>query len=336
MAPHRARRRLIPLGVGGAIAAAAAAVLLLRPDGGAPRSNAASGAAKTPAPTATPARPAYRVVRTIPRVGHRPNGIAVAGGIVWVTSDERDTVERIDASSGRRLKPVHIGRGAAAIVTDGRSVWIATKDAREVVRIDARKGRVAKRIKPGGAPFKLALGFGSLWVGVTTGYGNTALVRYGLHDGEERSRWRLRRGLAGLTTVAGSVWVVERERPQRLMRIDPRTGEQQPWTQLPAPASQLVNDGNDAVGDARRRRHGRPRADPDAQAGHHLRGALARDRRRGRRAGVRRQQHRSHRGRARPEDRRSRPARRSRSPPTRSRSRPTTTRCGSPASARTP
>jgi hypothetical protein len=159
-----------------------------------------------------------------------------------VTSNDRDAVERLDAASGRRLKPLRIGRGAAGIVTDGRWVWVATKDDGEVVRIDARRGRVVERLRPGGRPVKLALGFTSLWVGVTNGYRRTTLIRYRLHGGE-LSRMDLDDYIAGLATAAGSVWVVERRRPQQLIRVAPRTGARRPWLKMPGSVSQLISDG---------------------------------------------------------------------------------------------
>jgi streptogramin lyase len=236
--PQRSRR-LLGLGVGAGLAAVVAAVLLW-PDGRDPQTHAV----QQPPATATPT-PAFRIVRTIERVGHRPNGIVVAAGTVWVTSYDRDEVERIDAASGRRLKPVPVGRGASAIVTDGRSVWVTAKQDGEVVRIDARSGRIVDQLRPGGTPFKLAIGMGSLWAAVSRGVTrSTELVRFGAR-GVELARVPLARGVAGITTVAGSVWVVDRLPPHRIMRIDPRTHARRYWLQVPGDVKQLTDDGKD-------------------------------------------------------------------------------------------
>ena len=82
--PPSSRRRLVPLGLGALAVAAAIVALVLSRD---------------------PPRASVRVAETITDVGQRPNGVAVAGGAVWVTSATRSTVERIegtDAPAARR------------------------------------------------------------------------------------------------------------------------------------------------------------------------------------------------------------------------------------------
>ena len=220
-------------------AAAAIVAIVLASLEGDPASQAArSGAPPTPTPTAT-ATPAIKIIHG---VGHRPNGIAVADGTVWVTSRDRPEVERIDAAGARKLSPLRgVGGGASAIVSDGRNLWVARKSARELVRIDAHTGRITARVHPRGVPSTLATGFGSLWVRVRVSPSRVELVRLNLH-GKVLSRWPMRRGMAALATGNGSVWIVERH-PPKVRRIDPRTGSSQSWDRLAAGASKLVGGG---------------------------------------------------------------------------------------------
>ena len=179
------------------------------------------------------------MAETIDGVGERPNGIAVAAGAIWVIGDTRTTVTRIDIATSRVLEDAPtVGPGAPSIVAAGTSVWVAAKDARRVVELDSRTGRIVRRLRPGGPPTRLAIGFGSLWVG-TLGDGTRppALVRYDF-AGNELDRVPLPRGAAALTTGGGYVWVSER-RGNAIVRIDPRTLRPQPWSRLVAPASAL-------------------------------------------------------------------------------------------------
>ena len=70
--------------------------------------------------------PAPTVTQTIRHVGHRPNGIAIVNGELWVTSADDAGVTRIDMATGKELRrhPV-VGRGASALVGAGGSVWVA-------------------------------------------------------------------------------------------------------------------------------------------------------------------------------------------------------------------
>jgi DNA-binding beta-propeller fold protein YncE len=174
---------------------------------------------------------------TIQDVGHRPNGVAIAGNVAWVTSNDRGSVVRIDAASGRRLAGTRIGAGATSIVADGDGVWVALKPTHEVVRIDAA-GKVVARVGVPGEPTRLAVGFGSLWVGTT---GNL-LIRYG-RDGRERGRTPIPHGIVGLATGQGHVWIGEKDVPE-VLRLDPR-GANKPevWTTLADTVTDVYDGG---------------------------------------------------------------------------------------------
>jgi hypothetical protein len=231
--PRRSYRPLAAL----ALIAAAIVVWLAWPEDEPTRQGAlAASATPTPTPTATPK------TLVIEHVGHRPNGIVVAAGTVWVTSRDRPEVERIDAASGRKLRPVrNVGVGAAGMVSDGRSIWIARQSVGQMVRIDARTARVAERIDLGGPPGRLAVGFNSLWVGLRIARPSAELVRLNLR-GQEVSRRAMPQGIGGLAAGSGFVWVVEHHKPT-VMRIDPRTLKGRSWGKVARKVSKLVAGG---------------------------------------------------------------------------------------------
>jgi hypothetical protein len=186
-----------------------------------------------------PRQPAMRTID----VGYRPNGVVLAGGVAWVTSNEQPDVERFDAVTGRRLGATRTGTGAISIAADGDGVWVALKGAHEVVHIDGA-GKVAARVPTGAPPTRVAVAFGSLWVAVISTAGTDTLVRYGL-DGRERHRTPIPHGIVGLTSGQGHVWVAEHDLAN-VLRIDPVTDRAEPWITLSDPVSSL-SDGDGYV-----------------------------------------------------------------------------------------
>jgi DNA-binding beta-propeller fold protein YncE len=192
---------------------------------------------------------ALHVAETIPNVGHRPNGIALAAGDLWVTSFDQLRIDRIDGAT-RRVLAQHprVGLGASSIVASGTNLWVAVKLARQVVEIDARSGLVTRKLRPRGSPTRLAVGFGSLWVAALGEVpAQDVLVRYS-EAGAELSRWPMKRGIAALATGAGAVWVAERGAPD-VLRVDPRTGRTQLWARnMPGTAPSLYYSGGSLWG----------------------------------------------------------------------------------------
>jgi DNA-binding beta-propeller fold protein YncE len=233
------RRRLVALAALAALTALGGTVAALALPSGDPPGRAAR---KGRPPAAAAAAP-LRVAQTIRHVGHRPNGIAIANGDLWVTSFDQPWVTRIDAATGReRRQHPRVGLGASSIARAGMSVWVATRLEREVVRIDARSGRVTARLHPGEPPWRLAAGLGSLWVATSsTVPAVDQLVRYDA-AGLELGRTPMPRGAGAVTTGSGAVWVAERDVPD-VLRLDPHTGRTVVWAKLLAPASALYYGG---------------------------------------------------------------------------------------------
>jgi streptogramin lyase len=220
-------------------AAGAAAVLALTSNGDEPGNPARAGSPEATASPTRTATPTPRVTQTIRHVGHRPNGIAIANGDLWVTSANLPRITRIDEETGheRRQHP-NVGRGATAVAGAGTSVWVVVKGQSRVVRIDARTGRVTKRLNPGAVPSRVAAGLGSVWVAARTGppwLGE--IIRYD-GSGRELGRTPLPRPPSAVVTGDGFVWVTLEE-DIRLLRLDPRTGSIIVWTRLSAPGTAL-------------------------------------------------------------------------------------------------
>src|SRR5688500_6341386 len=83
--------------------------------------------------TATPTRspesageeqePAFAARTPYENVGFRPDGIAIAGGAVWVISHDRTGIVWIDPETRTRMKAEPIPFGSSSIAADGGRVF---------------------------------------------------------------------------------------------------------------------------------------------------------------------------------------------------------------------
>jgi ABC-type transport system substrate-binding protein/tRNA A-37 threonylcarbamoyl transferase component Bud32 len=87
--------------------------------------------------------------------------LAVGAGSIWLTESAGPELWRIDARTGKMLKPFTVEGQGAGIAFGAGSVWL-TRDT-YVTRVDPRNGRVLARIPFPFEPTSLAYGDGALW-----------------------------------------------------------------------------------------------------------------------------------------------------------------------------
>jgi DNA-binding beta-propeller fold protein YncE len=168
---ERAPRRALPIAIAGLLALGAGAGVLAAAgvfsgdsdeEPAAARDGAGSGDS-TGKPT--PARRAPKRVATIP-AGDGPDGIAVNGGIVWVSNSRGNALTRIDTESNRATgEPVPVGLNPDQVVAADGLVWVANTDSGNVTRLEADpEPGAASTIEVGAGPEGLSLGRQFLWV----------------------------------------------------------------------------------------------------------------------------------------------------------------------------
>lgn len=90
-------------------------------------------------------------------------GITVGAGTVWMVTDKRGTLARIDPLSGSILQTVHVLPGSYnPRFSDGR-IWVTHFAGAEVTSVDADTGKVVAQRATGRHPRFLTAGAGAVW-----------------------------------------------------------------------------------------------------------------------------------------------------------------------------
>ena len=219
--PERRRRRRAPLLAAGALALASsrssrscwrAATIRRRPRRRRPRR-------RRPRP---PRRRRATVGKTIENVSDRPNGIALAGGDLWISSAAAAVPDPRRAATGReRAKHPKVGGEVTAIVAYRGDVWVAVGTEREMLRLDGRTGAVRTRFRVPARPQRLAVARSGVWVATEPVLGGPGqLLRYDLAGGAPRQTITVNEGVGGLLAAAGAIWVVK-DRARKVARLEP-------------------------------------------------------------------------------------------------------------------
>jgi hypothetical protein len=106
--------------------------------------------------------------------GRGAYAVAVAGGRVWVTNQDDDTVGEYSARTMRLLRRIRVGHSPQGIAVGGDAVWVADNLDGTATRIDARTGKVVGAVKVGTNPFAVSVHGHSAWI---TLLGDNAVAR---------------------------------------------------------------------------------------------------------------------------------------------------------------
>jgi YVTN family beta-propeller protein len=151
-------------------------------------------------------------------LGKSPSDVAAGAGSLWVTSDDEQTVSRVDPDTGEVRQTIQVGSGASGIAADDDGVWVANSLAGTVSRIDPRTDTVVQTITLHGTPSAIALGRGMVWIANRDRNTVSELdARTGIPTGRAAA---VGPSTTALALGAGSLWVVDEERGV-VLRVDP-------------------------------------------------------------------------------------------------------------------
>jgi streptogramin lyase len=104
------------------------------------------------------------VVATVP-VGpaESEGGIAVSEDAVWLVTDARGKLSRIDPQTNTVVATVEVPAGSAAVLYGDGALWVTTPARNLLTRVDARSNQVTDSISVGPAPRFETFGAGAVW-----------------------------------------------------------------------------------------------------------------------------------------------------------------------------
>jgi predicted Ser/Thr protein kinase len=217
--------------------AAIAAAVLARGGGGAAAPTTSATTATTAPPGDQPSAVAGRLAKTV-RVGGRPNGVVVAGGLVWVLRSRSERLVTLRPSGARA--PYHPRVGplpAAAAALSGR-LWVGVQRDSTVVSIGLGSHKPVGSPIPipslGGKLVSVATGERGVWVGIRGAPGFA--TRVSPTRRQIVAQVVMPDGVQDLAVGAGGVWVIGR-RSNTVTRVDVASGQKR-----------VINVGKDPAG----------------------------------------------------------------------------------------
>jgi len=93
-----------------------------------------------------------------------PVGIAATADSVWMLTDNKATLSRIDPDQNAVVGEIRLPSDCNSLAFAEKSLWVTCPAENRVLRIDPVKNLVDKRIDVSASPRALASGAGSLWV----------------------------------------------------------------------------------------------------------------------------------------------------------------------------
>lgn len=145
--------------------------------------------------------------------------LAVAAHSVWVITDTKGIVTRVDHETHTPVAEVYVARHPFALAATAEAVWV-TSEGGLVTRIDARTNVIVETVKVGPRPGPVAVGEGAVWV-VNRGDGSITRIDSETNKVSETIKVGEAVAEAAIAVGEGAVWLSARGMP--LVRIDPRT-----------------------------------------------------------------------------------------------------------------
>ncbi len=168
-------------------------------------------------------------------IGNSEGGIATGASSVWLMTDNRGTLARIDPETNTVVAEIMVPAGSYTVAFGEKAVWVTNTDSDTLTRVEPDTNLVAETIPVGKRPRFLAVGEGSVW---TLNQEDGSVTRVDAKT--NRVVATIQVGIPGgggdIAIGAGSVWATSFGFP--ISRIDPSTN---------TVVQQFVGKGGDAI-----------------------------------------------------------------------------------------
>jgi hypothetical protein len=105
-----------------------------------------------------------QVVATIPvGVANSEGGIATSTDAVWICSDIKGTLARIDPATNKVTAEIAVAPGSVSPIFADGAIWVSSPEKSVVTRVDAKTNAVTDTIAVGPGPRFITSGAGAVW-----------------------------------------------------------------------------------------------------------------------------------------------------------------------------
>ena len=148
--------------------------------------------------------------------------IAAGIGSIWVVTDRKGVVTRIDPDTNQPVAEIHVAGGAAAVLFHGDALWVTSGGGKKLTRVNPHNNEIVETIDVGPKPVRLAAADGAVW---TLNQGDGSVTRVDTATNKAVATISIGKDVAAGEIAAGegSVWISAPGVP--LVRIDPRTNK---------------------------------------------------------------------------------------------------------------
>src|SRR5262245_30984952 len=150
-----------------------------------------------------------------------PDGrIVDAVGSLWVLTNRRGVLSRIDPDSNAPVAEIYVAGGATAVVAGENALWITSEDGNRLTRVSPHTNETIETVEVGPKPGRLAVGEGGVW---TLNRGDGSVTRVDPATNKVVATIPVDAAAASgeIAAGAGSIWISAAGIP--IVRIDPRT-----------------------------------------------------------------------------------------------------------------
>jgi YVTN family beta-propeller protein len=150
-----------------------------------------------------------------------PEGrIADAVGSVWMLTNRRGVLSRIDPETNATVAEIYVAGGATAVAAGENALWITSEDGNRLTRVSPHTNETIETIEVGPRPGRLAVGEGGVW---TLNRGDGSVTRVDPSTNKVVATIPVDPAAASgeIAAGAGSIWISAPGLP--IIRIDPRT-----------------------------------------------------------------------------------------------------------------
>jgi YVTN family beta-propeller protein len=173
---------------------------------------------------------------TIPiTIGNSEGSIVAGAGSIWIITDAKGTLARIDPATNAVVAEVYVAPGSYGLAFGEDALWATSIERNTVARVDPHTNLIVSTIAVGKTPRFIAAGGGAVW-SLNQGDGSVSRI----DPATNKVVATIEVGVPGpggdIAVGEGSVWVTAFEYP--LSRIDPSTN---------TVVQQFTGKGGDAV-----------------------------------------------------------------------------------------